>query len=164
MDSNKNKKYNKREIRFSHLLHTILPISFIFLWVLDSRVLYLTVFLNLYVPFILRVILFVVFLISALIIMGISYKTLFSKNKPSPTLITGGILKYVRNPMYFGILLIYVAFLCFSISLLSIAYFVIVFLVYNKMVNYEENKLEELFKEDYLKYKKNVPKWIPKLI
>jgi protein-S-isoprenylcysteine O-methyltransferase Ste14 len=63
--------------------------------------------------------------------------------------------------MYFGILLIYIAFLFLSISLIGIGLFVIVFLVYNWMVNYEEELLENMFGEDYKEYKTKVPKWIP---
>jgi protein-S-isoprenylcysteine O-methyltransferase Ste14 len=29
------------------------------------------------------------------------------------------------------------------------------------MVNFEENLLEKMFGEQYLRYKKKVPKWIP---
>ena len=34
---------------------------------------------------------------------------------------------------------------------------------YEKMVNFEEDILEEMFGEDYIEYKKKVPKWIPKI-
>ncbi|MFX0019595.1 MAG: methyltransferase family protein, partial [Candidatus Hermodarchaeota archaeon] len=76
-------------------------------------------------------------------------------------LITTGILEYVRNPMYFGILLIYVSFIFLSISLISIAFFLLVFLVYNRMVNFEEKILESMFGDQFLDYKKKVSKWIP---
>jgi len=34
----------------------------------------------------------------------------------------------------------------------------------NKMASYEEKDLEKIFGNEYLEYKKNVPKWIPKLL
>jgi protein-S-isoprenylcysteine O-methyltransferase Ste14 len=77
---------------------------------------------------------------------------------------TGGILGYIRHPMYFGILLIYLAFLAFlflSTSLLCMGFFIIVLITYNKMANYEEKVLEKLFGEEYLEYKQNVSKWFP---
>jgi len=95
--------------------------------------------------------------------MYLSHKVLFDHNEPSDTLITSGIMGRVRNPLYLGVLLIYVAFLFLSISIISIGFFIIVFLVYNKMVNYEEKKLIEIFGNEFLEYKKKVPKWIPKL-
>jgi protein-S-isoprenylcysteine O-methyltransferase Ste14 len=66
--------------------------------------------------------------------------------------------------MYFGILLIYVACICLSISLISIVAFIPIFLVYNKMVIYEEKILIGLFGKQFLDYKKNVPRWFPKII
>jgi len=65
--------------------------------------------------------------------------------------------------MYLGILMVYIAFICFSLSLIALALFVIIFRSYNRSVNYEENVLEQLFGKDYLQYKQKVPKWIPKL-
>jgi protein-S-isoprenylcysteine O-methyltransferase Ste14 len=40
-------------------------------------------------------------------------------------------------------------------------FFIIVFITYNKMANYEEKVLEKLFGEEYLEYKQNVSKWFP---
>jgi protein-S-isoprenylcysteine O-methyltransferase Ste14 len=40
-------------------------------------------------------------------------------------------------------------------------FFIIVFIAYNKMANYEEKVLEKLFGEEYLGYKKKVSKWFP---
>lgn len=73
------------------------------------------------------------------------------------------MLKHTRNPMYFGILLVYLAFIFLSISVICIAFFVNIFLLYNKMVNFEEDILEQIFGQDYIEYKKKVPKWIPKI-
>ncbi|TFG23628.1 MAG: isoprenylcysteine carboxylmethyltransferase family protein [Promethearchaeota archaeon] len=159
----KDNTHDSREIPHSHLLQTLLPIIFIVIWILDSWILLLSVWLNEFVPSILRLILFITVLGLALIILFLSHKTLFEHNEPSDTLITSGILSRVRNPLYLGILLIYVAVLLLSISIISIILFIIILFVYNKMVNYEEKKLEKMFGNEYLEYKKKVPKWIPKL-
>jgi len=50
-----------------------------------------------------------------------------------------------------------------SISVICIVFFVFIFLLYDKMVNFEENILEKMFGKDYVEYKKKVPKWIPKI-
>lgn len=150
-----------REIPHSHLIQGLSPVIFVIIWILDSDVLFLSVYLNNIIPYLVRLALFLFSLIFALILIFLSHRTLFNKNGPKDTLITGGILKYVRNPLYLGVLLIYVAFIFLSISLISIALFIIIFLIYNRMVNYEEKVLEKLFGEAYLKYKKRVSKWIP---
>ena len=156
----KDKDYKKREMPHSHLYHALLPIIFMIVWVLDSRILKLSV-LDEIVPFIVRAALFAVFLGIAIILMGLSHKALFN-NGPPETLITGGIFSHTRNPMYLGILFIYIAFIALSISLISVALFILVFYVYTKMIDYEEDVLEKMFNEDYKEYKKRVPKLILK--
>ena len=138
-----------------------MPVAFFIIWFIDSNIFRISIFLNDFVPFLIRLILFILVIISAITFIMVSHRILFKSHELPNSLITNGILGYVRNPMYFGILLIYVAFIFFSISLISIGLFVIVFLVYNWMVNFEEKVLENMFGEQYLEYKKNVPKFIP---
>jgi len=152
---------HEREIPNGHVYHAVMPILFILIWFLDSNIFRISTFLNNFVPFIIRLVLFIFVLCIALSFIMLSHRALFKSHKPSDSLITNGILGYVRNPMYFGILLIYVAFMFFSISLISIGLFIPVFLVYNWMVNFEENILENMFGEEYIKYKEKVPKWVP---
>jgi protein-S-isoprenylcysteine O-methyltransferase Ste14 len=154
---------HEREIPNAHLYHAILPVIFFIIWFLDSNIFHISTFLNDIIPFLIRLILFIVVFFIAITFITLSHRVLFKSHQPPNSLITNGILGYVRNPMYLGILLIYVAFVFLSISLISIALLIIVFLVYNWMVNFEESILENLFGEDYLKYKKKVSKWIPRL-
>ena len=152
-----------REMPHTHVYHILLPVLFIFVWMLDTTFLKISTFINVIVPLFIRISLSIGFFILAFYLQIQAHKTLFSNNRPSGTLITTGILAYIRNPMYLGIFLIYVAMLSLSISLLAFGVAVIAFLIYNKMVNFEEKELEKLFGQDFLDYKKKVPKWIPKL-
>ena len=152
---------HEREIPNAHIYHAVLPIVFIVIWFLDSNIFHISTFLNGFVPFIIRIILFILVFAIAITFIMLSHQALFKSHQPPNSLIANGILKYVRNPMYSGILQIYVAFIFLSISLISISLFIIVFLVYNWMVNYEENILENMFSEQYLEYKEKVPKWFP---
>jgi protein-S-isoprenylcysteine O-methyltransferase Ste14 len=151
-------KEKNREMPHSHFYHALLPIIFMLVWILDTRILKLSIFLNDIVPFMVRATLFAVFLGLALLLMELSHKALFNGGPPT-ALITDGIFSHTRNPMYLGILFIYIAFISLSISLISVVLFILVFYVYAKMVDYEESILEKTF-EDYKEYKKRVPKWI----
>ena len=151
-----------REAPHSHLFQALLPVIFLVIWILDSYVFKISTWLNEFIPFVLRLVLFVVVMCLALITMYVSHNNLFHENEPQNKLITDGILGYTRNPLYLGILLIYIAFLFLSVSLINIILFLIVIAIYNWMVGYEEATLEKLFGEEFLNYKKNVPKWIPK--
>ncbi len=152
---------HERELPNAHIFHAILPVAFVLIWILDSSIYCISTFLNDFVLFEFRLIIFIVIFIIALTFIFLSHRALFKSHQPPNSLITTGVLGYVRNPMYLGILLIYIAFIFLSISLISIGFFIIIFLVYNWMVNFEEKILENLFGNEYLEYKAKVPKWIP---
>ncbi len=158
--NSKNNNHSKKEYPHTYLIHTILPFIFALVSIVDTFSFSLTVWLNDFVSILIRIILFAVFLTISLILMSLSHKALFKNNEPSETLIITGILKYSRNPLYFSILLIYVSFLFLSISVICIILFIIIFLIYKKMINYEKKVLEDLFGEQYLEYKKKVPKYL----
>jgi protein-S-isoprenylcysteine O-methyltransferase Ste14 len=82
---------------------------------------------------------------------------------PTKKLIIESIYRHVRNPMIIGVLIVLIGE---SISVLSWNIFIwaIIFFVINNIyfVLLEEPKLEKKFGEEYLEYKKNVPRWIPR--
>jgi len=164
---NSKKPGHDREMPHAHLYHSFLPIVFIVIWILDSYVFNISTILNIYVPFVIRLILFILTMITALYFIQISHKALFesheSPHEPPKSLIDDGILGRTRNPMYFGILLTYVACLFLSISLVSLALFLLIFTIYNRMVRFEEKILENLFGNEFTEYKERVPKWFPKI-
>ncbi len=153
---------HEREAPHSHLIQGLSPVIFLIVWIFDSYLLNWTTQLNLIVPFIVRIILFGVFMIFAIYLVITSHGILFKDHDAPHELIRRGVLNHVRNPMYLGIMLIYVACICLSISLISLGVFLVIFVLYNKLVNFEEKILEQLFGEDFLKYKSEVPRWIPK--
>jgi protein-S-isoprenylcysteine O-methyltransferase Ste14 len=82
---------------------------------------------------------------------------------PPKELVAAGFYRYVRNPMYFGILLILIGhFLWFGFwSLLIYAGFA--FLATHLFVTlYEEPTLKRKFGAAYEEYLKRVPRWIPR--
>jgi protein-S-isoprenylcysteine O-methyltransferase Ste14 len=151
------------EAPHSHLIQGLSIFVFTFVWILDSQILSFSIILNKFIPLIARIVLFVIVLTIAFVLIQISHKTLFKQPENKDDLITEGILGHVRNPMYLGVLLIYLAFIFLSISLISIAIWILIILIYNKLATFEEKQLEKLFKEKYLEYKKEVSKWIPRL-
>jgi protein-S-isoprenylcysteine O-methyltransferase Ste14 len=154
-------KGHEREIPHAHIYHALMPVAFFIIWLLDSNIFRISIILNDFVPFLIRLVLFILVIVSAITFIMVSHRTLFKSHEAPNSLITNGILGYVRNPMYFGILLIYVAFILLSISLISIGLFFIIFLVYNWMVNFEEKILENMFGKQYLEYRNKVSKFIP---
>jgi protein-S-isoprenylcysteine O-methyltransferase Ste14 len=96
------------------------------------------------------------------IFMTVGKGTLAPWNPPQ-RLVVQGVYRHVRNPMISGVMFILLGevFLSASSSLLVWFFiFVAVNLVYISLA--EEPGLEKRFGEDYLAYKMNVPRWIPR--
>ncbi len=160
----KNKHSHHREMPHAHLYHVAIPIIFVFIWSLDSFFFKLTLWLNEIVMLWIRVLLFIVILSVALAFIYLSHKAIFKEShEASNVLITDGILGHVRNPMYLGIMLIYLSLIMFSMSIISMVVIILSFFVYNKMANFEAKILEQMFGDEYLAYKNRVPKWISSL-
>ena len=76
-------------------------------------------------------------------------------------LITDGIYKFSRNPMYLGLLLVLLG-ISIIFNLIGGFFLIPLFILYLNLFQIipEENALVDLFKEEFLEYKKNVRRWI----
>ena len=80
--------------------------------------------------------------------------------KPSQ-LITNGPFKISRHPMYLGMLLILIGITIFLGSIITILFPIIfVMLMEILFIPFEEKNIEEIFKNEFLSYKKRVRRWI----
>jgi len=150
------------EAPHGHLYQLASMIIFTLVWILDSFVFSFSIFLNRLIPLLVRLVIFIIIIAIAYVLIYISHNVLFKTPENKDDLITEGIFKHVRHPMYLGVLLIYLSLNFLSISLISIVIWLIVFVIYDQLATYEENQLEKLFNEKYLQYKEEVPKWIPR--
>lgn len=79
----------------------------------------------------------------------------------SSTLITGGLNRTSRNPMYLGMVLI---LLGFDLVLGSVAPFLVIpifmILITRKFIRNEEAMLEARFGDEYREYKRRVRRWV----
>jgi protein-S-isoprenylcysteine O-methyltransferase Ste14 len=82
---------------------------------------------------------------------------------PPKVLVATGFYRYVRNPMYVGVLAMIIGhFLWFGYWNLLI-YALVVFVGFNTFVTYyEEPTLKRKFGVAYEEYLKRVPRWIPR--
>jgi len=83
---------------------------------------------------------------------------------PTEHLVVSGLYRYVRNPMYIGV----ITALCGEALLFGsrhmLVYVGVVWLMMHAFVClYEEPKLARTFPDEYARFKKNVPRWIPRL-
>jgi protein-S-isoprenylcysteine O-methyltransferase Ste14 len=78
-------------------------------------------------------------------------------------LVTYGIFGWARNPLYIGNFLIWMGFVTISGVLWFLPIAVLLFaLEYELIVRYEEGVLESIFGREYLDYKQETPRWIPR--
>ena len=91
------------------------------------------------------------------------YKTTISPFAPSETavLLTEGMYRYLRNPMYLGLLLTIIAASIWFGTWLGIVISTIFVLLINFLqIIPEDEVLLEIFGEEYQEYKKKVRRWI----
>jgi protein-S-isoprenylcysteine O-methyltransferase Ste14 len=82
---------------------------------------------------------------------------------PPKKLVVEGLHRYVRNPMYIGVLLIVFGQAAIFRSPVIARYGVFVWLaVYLFVLLYEEPTLKRQFGSEYDEYRRSVPRWLPR--
>lgn len=81
----------------------------------------------------------------------------------SKGLVTDGVYAHVRHPQYLGIILITLAFLIQWPTLLTLAMWPILIVMYYRLAKREEREMETKFAKKYHKYKRRVPMFLPSL-
>jgi protein-S-isoprenylcysteine O-methyltransferase Ste14 len=146
------------ELPHGHLLQVTCFLFFLAVWFLDSFIFNYSTFLAVYLPWLVRLSLALGVFVVALVVLEVAHGHLHSMK--SGKLMTVGIYGHVRHPLYLGTLFLYLPFIFWSFSLLSIIPWLIALAAYNKMANYEEQLLTKRFGKEYVNYKKRVHKWI----
>jgi len=152
---------HEREFPHAHIYHALLPIIFMAIWFLDSQIFHITTILNEFIPLIVRFPLFIIILIIAITFILVSHRVLFHSHQPPDSLITTGIMSYLRNPMYFGFFLIYEGTGIATASWLVMVFALIIAVLQNYfMIPPEERMCLKKFGESYQAYMDETPKWI----
>ena len=83
------------------------------------------------------------------------------KPERSSSLVTGGIFRLSRNPMYFALLLALLAWGLYLSNLYSVAVAMLFVPWMNRFqIRPEERAMEKLYGEDFLSYKKSTRRWL----
>ncbi len=103
-----------------------------------------------------------IIILSAIILFK-KYQTTITPLNPSNAtkLITDGIYKFSRNPMYLGLLLMLMG-ISIILNLTGGVLLIPLFILYLNLFQIipEENAMVDLFKDEFIDYKKNVRRWI----
>ena len=83
---------------------------------------------------------------------------------PPKNLVTTGLYRHVRNPMYVGVLLILAGWAIITASPIVLGFSLFMFTAfYFRVKLHEEPWAERTFAHQWLDYKNNVPRWLPQL-
>lgn len=78
-------------------------------------------------------------------------------------LVTGGLYRFVRNPMYLGVLLFAAGNSLWYGSPLMAGYVVFLWLAFHAFIlSYEEPHLRKTFGANYIAYCQVIPRWLPR--
>lgn len=117
-----------------------------------------------------------VFAGSALILLGMAplFESMFrfifaghgtlAPGVPTEHLVVSGLYRFVRNPMYIGVLISIAGETVLFWTRGMLLELLAAWLGFHLFVRYyEEPRLLRMFSMEYLRYRKNVPRWIPRL-
>lgn len=80
--------------------------------------------------------------------------------KPSTAVVTTGVYRFTRNPMYLAMSLVYLALSLLLDSGVALVFFApLIVLVRVAVIDREERYMERKFGEEYLSYKRAVRRW-----
>jgi protein-S-isoprenylcysteine O-methyltransferase Ste14 len=83
---------------------------------------------------------------------------------PPKKIVVTGLYKYVRNPMYVGVLVLILGWSILFQSIVLLAYAAIFFLIFHiRVLTNEEPWLNKTFGEEWQSYKNKVPRWFPSI-
>jgi protein-S-isoprenylcysteine O-methyltransferase Ste14 len=88
-------------------------------------------------------------------------RTTSDPKKPTPKIVTSGIYRYTRNPIYLGFVLMLIGLpLNMGIYWGVILVWPLVTFMNNMVIKHEEAYLEKKFKEEFINYKTRVRRWL----
>ena len=78
-------------------------------------------------------------------------------------LVTTGLYRYIRHPQYLGFFLITLGMNVQWLTIIMLALWPVIVILYYRLSKTEEKEAEERFGEEYLKYKRRVPAFLPRI-
>lgn len=101
-----------------------------------------------------------VIIITGMLLVIFGWTTIFkSKNQ----LVTTGIYNYIRHPQYLGVLLITFGMNILWVTFSTLILWPVLAFLYYRLAKEEDKQLTENFGEEFIKYKNNVPMFIPRI-
>lgn len=140
----------------------ILLFLFLAIWITDSFIFNYSTFLGDAIPDFIRISLAGVVLVTAWYLARGGMKAVFGTKREKPEVISSGVFRLVRHPIYTGAILFYLGAILITMSIASFVFWILIILFYLFIARYEERILTETFGEEYTNYRKKVGMLVPK--
>jgi Cu+-exporting ATPase len=101
------------------------------------------------------------FIVAGFILLAKSWRVLFAAQQERK-LATGGPYARVRHPQYIGFIVIMIGFLLQWPTLVTLAMFPVLVVIYVRLAHREEREVEAEFGEQWRAYAAVTPRWIPR--
>ena len=151
------------EHKYGDLGQLILFFLFLVVWITDSFVFHYSNFLMAFVPDYIRLAAAGLALFAGWYLARGGMKAVFGTPREKPEVISKGVFRLVRHPIYTGALLFYLTAILSTLSMASFVFWLLILGFYIFICRYEEHILAEAFGNDYLEYKKKTGMLFPKL-
>lgn len=151
------------EHKFGDKGQLILLFLFLGIWISDTFIFHYSTFLRDVIPDYIRIPFAGVVLITGWYLARGGMKEVFGTKRENPEVISSGVFRIVRHPIYTGALLFYLGAILITLSIVSAVFWILILLFYIYIARYEERILTETFGEDYRNYKKQVGMLFPKI-
>ena len=91
--------------------------------------------------------------------MGNAWRTGIDKNIKTE-LVTTGLFRYSRNPIYLALLIFLLGFFLIAPNVISLCALVLAYPTVEMKIRFEEEHLEKMHREEFLKYRKRIRRWV----
>lgn len=151
------------EHHFGDAGQAVLFILFLAVWITDAFVFKYSTLLNDYISLAVRLPLGIIVLIIAGYLAGVGLKIVFVEVREEPHVIRKNVFGIVRHPIYIAEMLLYLGMLLLNTSLAGLAVWIIAIAFLHYLCRHEERLLLARFGEEYERYMREVPMYLPGL-
>ena len=134
------------EHRWGDLGQLILLVLFLGIWITDSFIFHFSTFLIDVVPNAVRIPAAGLVLLSGWYLARRGMKEVFGTERSAPGVISTGVFKIVRHPIYTGAFLFYLGAILTTLSIASAGFWIVIIIFYILIARYEESHPDGSFR------------------
>jgi protein-S-isoprenylcysteine O-methyltransferase Ste14 len=153
-------RYEESEAPHADAAQAVFAVFFFSVWAADSFWLRWTTAFSHMVPGVVRAALLLLLALVGGYISWRAHEQIFGVDRHEPELVDYGVFRLSRHPLYLGIMMIYLGLALYSVSVAALVALAGVFLFYDYLASYEEERLVGCFGDRYLYYMGKVRRWL----